>query len=85
MQYLLTEEEYNALHGEGASEMVELEKQNLVLRSQIDSIINAFGQAKIKSYSKAEELNEKYIAIELMVRTLPDALKPIVELKTRTH
>jgi len=85
MQYLLTEEEYNTLHGEGEDELIDVEKQNIALRSQLDSIINAVGMAHVHSYDKPQELHEKYVAVEFMVRTLPEPLRKIIELKTKTH
>ena len=82
MQYLLTEDEYNDLHGEGDEETQALAIENIKLKSQLDSIIKAIGQAPITSYAKAEELGEKYVAIELMVRTLPNVLRPLIAAKT---
>lgn len=74
MQYLLTKEEYNTLHGEGDSEVEELEKELINLKAQIQT----FKELSVYIlYNKAEEMNREYIAFEIEADRVPELFEGI--------
>lgn len=81
MQYLLTEEEYNNLHGDKDEELEELK---LKLNKLNAEFIQFFQHANVEVWADPSRMNAEKIGLSIEATKLPDTFKNMVESKLKT-
>ncbi len=81
MQYLLTEEEYKNLHGEGDDEAVQLEIENIRLKATMTTFVDKINDARV--LQMAHHFGEKYLSITLKIDDIPQEVMQLLEDKYR--
>ena len=81
MQYLLTEEEYQDLHGEGDSDYEQLEIQNIRLKATLTTFVEKIQDVRV--LQMAHHFGAKHISMTLSLDDIPIELLTILEDKYR--
>jgi hypothetical protein len=97
MQYLLTEEEYNTLHGESDSEVDELETKILHLEAELkkaqalnsgsfkDEVTDMLKEANSNIFLAPELMGAEVLELQIRMDYLPPNLKNYIRNIVRTH
>ena len=78
MQYLLTQEEYDALYEDSNSQTEQLEIENLQLRRQIQSFIE---MAEFTAFRSAEHLGELTVDFRIKSNKIPPLFSELMREK----
>ena len=83
MQYLLTEEEYQTLHGEDNDDIDELEIENMKLKVTMTTFVDKISDIRV--LQMPQHFGSKHLSITLDIDDIPQELMQILENKYRGH
>ena len=81
MQYLLSEEEYNNLHGEGDDEMDALKIENMKLKVVMTTFVDKIDD--IRTVEMGHRMGAKYLNMSIRLDDIPQEVVQILEDKYR--